>query len=332
MLSGLYSFSQILENVKQETGIANLRNEYAQIRQLIARAEYEINPYAGFLIRKKMIFHLGNGNFDGKKIKKPSDYVQLDKVGCCEDGLCSGSYYENISHVILCDNIKRDKIAFTYWGLQCDGDGNPITTYNHAEAVVAYIVWKLYSPKVFMGEGSANLAQAYKREFEDRCGESRGEDFFPTSESLIKMRQLASMTTKEMDALFCEDYCSSCDCITTISDNEFMENKVWWWQMKTINEKITSDAQVTDAFLETKNQITLGQAISGFTYTYPYIGQIGFCIDNVAPNSIEIFDLLGHTMAGSLFSFYDVSKRRLIFVSKQYLSHSSIYFKLNYNE
>jgi hypothetical protein len=331
MLSGLYSFSQIIEDVKQETGITNLRNEYPQIRQLIARAEREINPYAGFLIRKRMVFFVGNGNFDGKKIKKPSDFVQIDKVGCCDDGLCSGSYYENISHIILCDNVQRDKIAFTYWGIQCDGDGNPITTFNHAEAVVAYIVWKLYSPKVFVGEASGNQRDAYKREFEDRCGESRGEDFFPSSESLMKMRQLSSMSTKEMDTLFCEDYCSSCDCITTISDNQFMEKKVWWWQMKTINNKITNDTQVTDAFLLDKNQITLGQAINGYTYSYPYIGQIGFCIEDVLPNSVEIFDLLNMNMNNSLFSFYDVSKRRLIFVSKEYKSPSSIFLKFNYN-
>ena len=54
MLSGLYSFSQIVEDVKQETGIENIRNQYSSIRQLIARAEREINPYAGFLIRKRI--------------------------------------------------------------------------------------------------------------------------------------------------------------------------------------------------------------------------------------------------------------------------------------
>ena len=70
MLSGLYSFSQIIEDVRQETGISNLRNEYPTIRQLIARAEREINPYAGFLVRKRMIYYVGNGNFDGLKIKK----------------------------------------------------------------------------------------------------------------------------------------------------------------------------------------------------------------------------------------------------------------------
>lgn len=331
MLSGLYSFSQILEDVKQETGITNMRNLYPTIRKLIARAEREINPYAGFLIRKRMVFYVGNGNFDGKAIKKPIDYVQLDKVGCCEDGICDGSYYENVSHIVMCDGVEREQIAFTYWGLQCDGEGNPITTYNHAEAVVAYVVFKLYSPKVFIGEGSGNQRNVYKMEWQDRCAESRGEDFFPSENSLIRMRALNSLSTREKDKANCEDHCTSCDCVTTKEDNSFMKNKVWWWQLKNINEIISSDTQVTDAFLSDKNQITLGEAVSGFTYAYPYIGRIGFCIEDVLPNSIEIFDLLNQSMNGALNYYYDVTKRRIIFVSKEYLSHSSVYFKFNYN-
>lgn len=331
MLSGLYSFSQIIEDVKQETGIENIRNQYSSIRQLIARAEREINPYAGFLIRKRMIFYKGNGNFDGVSIKKPTDYVQLDKMGCCQDGICSGQYYENISHIIMCDGKERDQIAFTYWGLQCDGDGNPITTYNHSEAVVSYIVWKMYSPKVFMGEGSGNQREVYKREWEDRCAEARGEDFFPSEESLKKIRIMNNMTKKELDTKDCEDNCTNCDCVTTIDENSSLKNKVWWWQLKNINEKISSAEEVTDEFLSNKNLITLGEAINGRTFVYPYIGRFGFCIDNVLPDSIEIFDLLNQSMNNALTYYYDFSKRRIIFVSKEYVSHSSIFFKFKYN-
>jgi hypothetical protein len=331
MNSGLYSFSQIIEDVKQETGIENLRNQYPTIRLLIAQAEREINPYAGFFVNKKMVFHVGNGNFDGKKIKKPSDFVMMDKVGCCHDGICQGHYIENISHIIMCDKVERTKITFTYWGLQCDGDGNPITTYNHAAAVVAYIVFKLYSPKVFMGEGSQQLRREYKTEWENLCGYSSGSDFFPSMESLLKMRQLAGIHLSEYDKFFAQDYCKSCDCITSISDETTMENKLWFWQMPNVNEKIDDISEITDAFLATKEQITLQQAIGGYTFSFPYVGQIGFCIENVGPNSIEIFDLLNMSMNSSLFYFYDVTKRKVIFVSKEYKTTSSIFFKFNYN-
>ena len=43
MVSGLYSFDEIIQDVSSETGIKNLRNRYSEIRKLIARAEREIN-------------------------------------------------------------------------------------------------------------------------------------------------------------------------------------------------------------------------------------------------------------------------------------------------
>ena len=46
-----------------------MRPFYNEIRNLISRAEYDINPYSGFLRRKRMIYNKGNGNFDGKNIK-----------------------------------------------------------------------------------------------------------------------------------------------------------------------------------------------------------------------------------------------------------------------
>ena len=116
MISGLYSFSQILEDVITETGQTNLRNRQSEIRTLIARAEREINPFAGLLVKKKMLYYVGNGNFNGKSIKKPKDYVFLDKAGCCDDGLCDGAIQENVSHIIICDTKIRTEIKFSYWG------------------------------------------------------------------------------------------------------------------------------------------------------------------------------------------------------------------------
>lgn len=336
MNSGYYSFERIVEDVKQETGITNLTNQYRAISNMIVKAEYEINPYGSLLIRKRMIFHKGNGNFDGRNIKKPADFVQLDKVGCCKDGICSGSYYETISHIALCDGKPRDKVAFTYWGIQSSGSGYPFTTYNHSEAVVAYIVWKMYSQNVFVGNGSANLMAYYKEEWERRCMEARGEDFFPTNEGINAIRQLNQMTNRELDSKFCEDLCTHTDCVLTIDDNEIMnekmKNKVYYWQFNSLTKKVGSESEITDEFLESCNQITLREATNGFIYAYPYNGRIGFAIECVEPDSIKVFDIMGQEMNHNMEYFYDFKRRLLIFISNEYFSQSSVFFKMVYSK
>lgn len=328
--SGIYSFSKVLESIRQETGIKNLVNEYSSIRKMIFDAVFDINPYGALLVKKRMIYYKGNGNFDGKNIKKPADFVMVDKMGCCKDNICK--LYETASHFIICDNLSREKVAFTYWSVQCDGEGNPIVTNNHAPAVVAYIVWKMYSPKVFMGEGSSGQRREYKYEYEDLALAARGHDVFPTDSALYEMRKMSAMTSKELDAKFCKDLCSDCSCVPTEDDNiPDMTNKVWFWQYDSLTQNINSADDITDEFLEEQLQTTLPSLLQGMTFSYAYIGRIGFCIENVNPDDIEIFDILNSDTRKTFNHYYDFEKKRLVVISNDYISQSSIYFKFKYN-
>lgn len=328
--SGVYGFSKLLESVRQETGIKNLTNEYMSIRKMVFDAVYDINPWGALLVKKRMIYYKGNGNFDGRNIKKPSDFVQLDKMGCCRDGLCK--IIETISHFTICDNRQRSKVMFTYWALQCDGEGNPIITNNHAPAVTAYIVWKMYSPKVFMGEGSGNEKRNYQIFYEDRALEARGHDIFPSDESLYRMRKMAATTTKGLDAMYCEDHCCDSSCVPTEDDKIIpMINKVWYWQFNSLTKTINSADDVTDEFLETQTFVPLPAVITGMTFAYPYVGRIAFCIEDVEPDQIDIYDILGSDMRKTFNHYYDFDKKRLVIVSNDYISQSSIFLKFKYN-
>ena len=329
--SGIYSFSKILESVRQETGIKNLTNEYPSIRKMIFDAVFDINPWGALLVRKRMIYYKGNGNFDGKNIKKPDDFVMIDKMGCCKDKICN--LFETVSHFVICDKTVREKVAFTYWAVQCDGEGNPITTNNHAPAVVAYLVYKMYAPKIFMGEGSLQVKKDYERYYEDRALEARGHDVFPSDHALYEMRKLAAMTSKEMDASYCKDLCSSSShCLPTTDDNPIdMTNKVWFWQYENINQNIDSADDITDEFLEEQEVTTLSALLLGGTFNYAFVGRIGFCIEDVSPDDISIFDIIGSDMRKTFNYFYDFEKRRLVVISNDYISQSSIYFKFQHN-
>ena len=62
------------------------------------------------------------------------------------------------------------------------------------------------------------------------------------------------------------------------------------------------------------------------------IAKYGFCIDDVdSEDAIEIYDLTQSSLGNTLDKVYDGVNRRLVFVSKSLISHSSIYFKFKYN-
>lgn len=174
MLSGLVYFEEIVENVKDATGLENLRPHYDRLRRSIFNAERQIGA-GGLIIRKKKQMTKGDGFYDGRTIVMPADFIQEYSYG----DLSAGSLNGNILS-LACDG--PDEIDLYYMGFLLDNYGNPVTTRNHMDAVVAYCVYRLYSPRVFLGKGSANIYQMYFEEYKDECHGARGLDAFPTEE------------------------------------------------------------------------------------------------------------------------------------------------------
>ena len=325
--NSFYSFTQLIEDVKQEIGYSNMRPFYNEIRNLISRAEYDINPYSGFLRRKRMIYNKGNGNFDGKNIKIPGDYVMLDEKGMCADGLCGNKIYVSPSHIVICDTAKRDKVAFNYWALQCDGEGNPVIPMNHKEAIISFVIFKMYSSKVFNGEGSSQQRREYKVEWEDQCMASRGHDAMPTDKGMQAASQISKMSRIEMDAKFCQDYCSSNSCIETYDDTM---GKIWVIQLNGQSLDIDDENDVTDDFLEQQVVYSENQVKAGFTHSFAYLGRYGFVIEGNLNENLKIIDILGQDIISAMNIHIDEKNKRIIFVSREFITPSSIYFKLSY--
>ena len=331
MNNGLASFDNLIAAVQDETGITNLRNHLPMVRRLVNRAENEINPYGTLLIKKKMIHYVGNGTFDGRSIKKPEDFVSIDEVGCCEDGLCKGSYYETVSHIVLCDGKKRTKIVWTYWAMQHDGNGNPIISINHIEALVAFITLKLYSQRMFINKGNANLFVEYKREWENRCMESRGEDFMPGTDQLDWVFQVNKWASLHFENYTTYDRCLSChSCL--ITEEEPMEpqigTNVYYWQLTNTSDKIQQVIPlINTSFFDTVPFQNITTFESGYIVSYSAIGRICFAIreSNLALYSIS--DSLDNDVTDEFEKVYLPEHKTILFVSKNYYSHSNIYFK-----
>ena len=322
------SFNDVVLDVKQATGIRNIRNYYTDIRNLFVRAEQEINPYSGFLIKKRMLFIKGNGNFDGKKIKKPSDFISLIEVGECGNSICKCKLIQTLQYIQLCCQYDSDRIELYYYAIQKDGNGNPLTTVNHREAVVAFIVMHLYKPKIFTGNGNRGAYKDFESDWENRCHEARGEDFMPTENEIQEMSSVFRMSSIQLKS-YKKDTCLSCDCIDIVSDEKVFQNEnlAYWWQFNSLQQKILNAESITNEFLSEQNTVLEENLFEGVTYSFPYIGRYCFAIKTTTPDKIKCFDILGISMEDSFNKYYDVQRNLLMFCTKEFITNGSIYLK-----
>lgn len=324
MHSGAVSFEEIVSSVKDETGIVNMRPYYDKLRRFIFRAERDIG-YGGSVVLKKLVFKKGI-NFDGKYFKFPDDYLELEGVG-----QCSGRFRDCDINIVT-EGVRLRTVQQTctllYWALACDGYGNPITTRNHEDAVIAYCVWKMYAPKRFNDQGNANSVFAYKQEWISECLSARGDDAFPTLEqwneialvSYADRRGLLQQPTASYN--YCDDMINSdCEIIDDIT-------KVFFWQLQSISEDLDSvKADFSQMYLESKPFMSLPVFEQGFVVNYETVGKICFAVQKTQSTDWQITDFLNNDLTDQFQSFYDDLTKTAVFVSNNNYNYGSIYFK-----
>lgn len=325
------SFEEIVSRVSFLLGKDNLRNDYPVLKDMIIDATIEINPYAALLVKKKVTYHKGNGNFDGKNIAKPKDFFELDVIGCCKENICPGDYRMNPRFIILCDGVKRDKVSFSYYGFACDGTGMPFTNVNHKEAVISYIEWMYARRSMNQKNGALNHINYLMNQWEDRCMEARGEDFA----GMLKyadMKYISNVGFFNTSADIEDDICECNECYDMEYDDEVtnqdMKNKVYYFQIP--NDGVIEDHDITsDRFLFDKPYKTLGEFLNGSMVGFTKIGRYGFVIDDYVSDDLRIQDLTGTELnENTLIKNLDIGRKRLSFFSRNLISHSSIFFKM----
>lgn len=181
MNSGIVYFEEIVENIKDATGIENMMPLYEKIRRFIFNTEKDIGA-GGLIVRKTKSYTKGDGYYDGNNIIMPYDFVGESSYGDLSNGSLNGN-------VLTLNCSGSDKIDLTYLGFLLDNNGNPFTTRNHLECCVLYAQMRLYSAKVFTGSGSRNQYLSYKQEYENEVLGARGNDVFPTEEEWASIGQ-----------------------------------------------------------------------------------------------------------------------------------------------
>lgn len=324
MISGAVPFYEIVQSVKDETGIENLRPFYEKIRRLIFRAEREIG-YGGTVVIKKKIYKY-NIDYNGKYFPFPEDFIELEGIGIDSFPVPQCSYQKTT------DGIRFDKatdkdIVLLYWGLSVDTEGNPIVTRNHEEAVVAYVVWKLYSPKIFLGNGNMNANKNYEQNFISLLLESRGDDAFPTLEEWNDIGAL-SYTDRRLlleEPVHRYDYSIDYEDPCNIEETEV---NIHYWQLDNTVQTITDVIPlVNPAYLEPLPFDTFTNFKAGVTIDYTKIARIAFALIETENLDYIIMDQGNVDVTAIFESYYYADTKIKLYVSKNIISHSSIEFK-----
>lgn len=341
MISGIVPFEEIIQSVKDETGIENLRSLYEKIRRLMFRAEREIG-YGGTVDIFKKTYKLvgvtgGDCNF-GKFFKFPSDFIEFEGVGkFCKP--ISSNFYRVTSEGVRFPKKQTEDFVLLYWGIKTDDEGNPCVTRNHEEAVIAYIVWKLYSSRIFLGIGNMNAKKDYEQTFNMSLLEARGDDAFPTLE---EMGPLGILNNTDRRLLldepvhgynYCIEYedivCSELSVEEGGTGGQSLPSAVYAWQQDSLTDDIDNVVPLINTiFLNEKPVLPLSIYENSYENIYNKIGVICFAITNTENISYSFIDVLQNDVTTIFDTFYFLGSKTKLYVSKNKFSFSQVTYQI----
>jgi len=332
MYSNIVPFENIIDAIKDETGISNLRNLYPTVRRFVYRAEREIG-YGHGLLLKKIDYKKSDGTILDLKVRLPGDLLFLETIGTCNQGLCPDHYKIQGNFLFLCKDI--DEFSLIYYTMLCDGEGNPTITENHFEAVVAGVKFFMYQAKMWNNEGNINFYKSLEIYYADRCGEARGDDVMPNTEKeWAQIAQHLRMSYRDILIYSQDEKCYSClplstnnEVLTQEGDNT--DEMVHYWQYNDLASDISLAPAIDQAFLDLQNSEEIQAFFDGYVIPWSNIGRIGIAITNVDEDYYQVLDVFQQDITTIVFdAYYDSVNRTQIYISKEYYSHGNIYYEL----
>jgi len=334
MISGIVPFEEIVQSVKDETGIENIRPLYEKIRRLMFRAEREIGYGGSVELKKKTYLVAGVDNSDcnfAKFFKFPEEFIEFEGVGqdCCP--VPEYRYRPTAEGIRFKCKQEKDTVLL-YWGINVDEQGYPMVTRNHEEAVIAFIVWKLYTSRMFLGLGAMNLQKDYEHSFTMALLEARGDDAFPTLEQWNALGELSYTDRRILldQPVHRYDYCAEYeDIVCEGSEVPGEEKGVAYWQLDSMTEDINDVIPlINDVFLNLKPNLPLSVFEEGKDVEYTLIGRICFCIRNTEDVAYILKNILGSNITASFDANYDAATLSKLYVSKNVYTYSTIQTKI----
>ncbi len=339
MISALVSFQELLETVKDDTGLSNLRSQYERISRFIARATEDLG-YSGAQVFKKVPYVNDGTNFDGKRIWMPLDWIEFYGIKDQDGEVLKENYIVQGNFLHFCDGKTRDKAELYYYGMMADGFGYPCVTRNQKEALSAYIIWKLMASKAFLqaSHTSLSLADRYEQKWKDLRDAAIGNEVWPTNEQeWAQIANTLKFSTKDAIIYYVYNDLESACALEAKTKCVLREVQkmitVYHWQYADRVSNIDLAPAVSQGFLddETTKQ-SLETFMEGLTIPYANIGRIGFAVQGGSARDYDIYDLLNSNITEIVFDTYYNSTLKLdIYISKEFYSHSNMFFKLKEN-
>lgn len=341
MISGIVPFEEIVQSVKDETGIENLRPFYEKIKRLIFRAEKDIGYGGSVELMKKTYLIAGITNIDpnfGKFLKFPQDLIELEGIGQDCKAIVENKYRPTAEGIRFCEKQTKDTVLL-YWGINTDDNGYPMVTRSHEDAVVAYIVWKLYTSRVFLGIGNMNAKQDYERAYTTECLAARGDDAFPTLEQWNALGQLSYTDRRTLidQNVHSYDYCAEYE--DELVEEEVVvppsEQNIYYWVHDSLSDDIIQIIPlITPTYLLGKNfktaEVFKNLVVMDNLASSPgaAIGRIVFAVTSAHDAGFMILDAFNNNISHLFNPYHDYETDIKIYVSQSVYSYFSLGFKI----
>lgn len=328
MKSGIVPFHEIIEHIKDATGIKNLRPSYDMVRRFIFKVEEDIGA-GGMMIRKKKTYTLDT-NYSGKFIVLPEDFVREYFLG----SLTNLDIVGNIL-TLTCEMQDLESIDLDYVGFILDNEGNPFTNRNSLEAIIQYFLYRTYSAKLYLNQKgvSHRLYKDYQAEYEDEVLNARGKIVYPSEEEYRTIGQTLKMSTIELIA---QENCETgifeelivCDETVSVGTPEPETTLVYYWQYDSLTADITDIQALTQDTLEAKDSDTIAIFTEGKSIEYSAVGRIAFAIQVSTEDQYKIYDLLDNDITAQFNTNYDSTLEIMGYISIDNVAHGTVLFKI----
>ena len=337
MISGIVPFEEIVQSVKDETGIENMRPFYEKIKRLIFRAERDIGYGGTVELMKKTYVIAGITNIDpnfGKFFKFPQDLIELEGIGQDCRPVTENKYRPTAEGIRFREKQSKDTVLL-YWGLKTDDQGYPMVTRNHEEAVVAFIVWKLYTSRVFLGIGNMNAKKDYELTYNMECLAARGDDAFPTLEQWNALGQLSYTDRRTLidQQVHSYDYCAEYEDESSEEEPTVpaADRNVYYWVNNSTTDTITEiSALVNPTYLAAKEfkKLSVFQNSLVTIDNSTNIGRLCFAISDTDNIAYTLLDNFGNNVTHLYDTFYYGDTNIKLYVNKTIYTFFSLKFKI----
>lgn len=340
MISTLIPFDEILESVKDDTGITNIANIKEKCRRWLFRAEQELG-YNSARVFKSITYTKDNVNWSGPRLSLPTDCLEVQDIFV--DGVFqhTGSFKQYGNNIRFHDSFSAGtSLKLYYYGIMYDGEGNPACIRNHAEAVVKYIIWKMFSAKTFLDPNryGRRLMKDYEQDWMDKRDGAIGNEAMPQNlEEWEQLSTIINFSSKDAIIYYPRGYGENKAVLEAKSEcvlkEEELDVKVYAWQYDSLTTDIAEAPSISQVFLDTTNAFSLQALKEGMLFPYNNVGRIAFAIQGAEKeDAYRIYDTFNSDVTDLVFNkYYNTVLNLSIYISKTYYSHSNIFYKLKDN-